>query len=564
MPELLDLRDLSNAEILNGIRNDASFDYQTRIPLSTQANGADVVQRLNDYRPAWNEFLNGFINRIGAIYARTQVWTNPLAMFKKGMLAFGDTVEEYMSDLLEAHNYDPDRDYMEQTLFGQERPAVEVNYHKITRQNYYKFTVNEKMLRRAFIADTGLQALISQLMEAPLKSDNFDEYLIMADLLKKNEANGGFFKVQVPEFSGINTDGEDAKFALAKIRSMAYRLPILSRQFNAAHLPMAARAEDMVLIGTPDFLASIDVYALAPLFHLEKAEQVVERTIALPAEHFGVDGTQAILTSKDFWMVFDTLIENRSQPNPAGLYDNYFLHHHGIYSLSRFVPAIMFTSDSGTISIASEDFTVSSVATPTVTDSDGTTVTTVQRGEIYSITSSVVTDPAGIDVAVAYSLTGNNSSHTYITPQGVLYVAGNETATSLVVKALSVSTDPTNPRLDPVASSNRTLTVAGDIKTDWPGSGQIAGIRIAGVDVADVDPADFTYALELAAGTKVTKGKVLVSTTGSPDVTTTVTVVPADPEATPPVVGGYTVVVTVDSGVGAAKVYTVNVTVPAA
>lgn len=562
--DLLDLRELSNAEILNGIRNDASFDYQTRIPLSTQANGADVVQQLNDYRPSWNEFLNGFINRIGAIYARTQVWSNPLAIFKKGLLSFGDTVEEYMSDLLEAHNYDPDRDYMERALFGQERPAVEVNYHKINRQNFYKFTVNENMLRRAFLSETGLQQLISQIMEAPLKSDQFDEYLIMANLLKLNEANGGFFKVQIPEFAGINTSGEDAKMALAKIRSMAYRLPILSREYNAAHLPMAAKAEDMVLIGTPDFLASVDVYALAPLFHLEKAEQVVERTIALPPEHFGVEGTQAILTSKDFWMAFDTLIENRSQPNPAGLYDNYFLHHHGIYSLSRFVPAIMFTSDSGSVTISSEGFTVSAVADPVVTDSEGSTVTTVQRGSLYSLSTDVTTDPAGTDVAVAYSLTGNNSSHTYITPQGVLYVAGNESATTISVVAHSVSTDPTNPRLDPVASDALELTVAGDIKTDWPGAGEILGITIAGVIVADVTASDLSYDLVLPAGTNVSKSKVGVATAGSPDVTTTVAKVAANPSATPPVVGGYTVTISVDNGVGAAKVYTVNVTVPAA
>ena len=552
--EILELRDLSNAEILNGIREDASFDYQTRIPLADQSNIATVVQSLLNYRPSWNEFSNGFVNRIGAIYARSALWTNPLGVFKKGLMTFGDTVEEYMSDILEAHSYDPDRNYMEQTLFGQERPAIEVNYHKVNRQDFYKFTVNEKILRRAFLNDQGLATLIAQIMEAPLKSDQWDEYLIMANLLKQNEANGGFYKIQVPEFAGINTSSDDAKIALAKIRSMAYRLPILSRQFNAAHLPMAAKAEDLVLIGTPDFLASIDVFALAPLFHLEKAEQVFERTIALPAEHFGVSGTQGILTTKDFWMVFDTLIENRNQPNPAGLYENYFLHHHGIYSLSRFVPAIMFTSDSGTVQINSKAFAVSSVAAPVATDSDGVTQTTVQRGEIYSLSSATVTDPAGIDVAVQYTMTGNLSSHTYITQHGVLYVAGNETATSLAITALSVSTDPTNPRLDPVASTATTLTVAGTVKTAWPAgvTAVLKGITIAGVPVAGIVPATLTYALTLPAGTVVNKGKVLVDTVGDPDVTTTV--VAGAP--------GYTVTVKVDNGAGAAKVYVVTVTVP--
>ena len=553
---ILELRDLSNAEILNGIREDSSFDYQTRIPLADQSNIQTVVQNLLNYRPSWNEFANGFINRIGAIYARSQMWTNPLGIFKKGLMTYGDTVEEYMSDLLEAHGYDPDRDFGEKVLFGQERPAIEVNYHKINRQDFYKFTVNEKILRRAFLNDGGLAQLIGQIMEQPLKSDQWDEYLIMSNLLKENEANGGFFKVQIPEFEGINVDPDDSKLALAKIRSMAYRLPILSRQFNAAHLPMAAKAEDLVLIGTPDFLASLDVYGLAPLFHLEKAEQVYERTISLPQEHFGVKGTQGILTSRDFWMVFDTLIENRNQPNPAGLYENYFLHHHGIYSLSRFVPAIMFTSDSGTITINSKEFTVSSVAAPTIKDGDGSTVTTVERGSIYSITSSTVTDPVGVDVAVAYSLTGNESSHTYITPYGVLYVSHDEAATSLSVKALSVSLDPTDPRTDPIASTATVLTVAADpaVSEDWPGGGQIEGIQIAGVDVLAIDPTDLTYALTLPAGTTVTKAKVEVTCSGNPDVTTTIV------KEAP----GYTVSIAVDNGVGAAKVYVVTVTVPAA
>jgi len=551
---VLELRDLSRAEVLNGIREDASFDYQSRVPEATQANVTAVVQGLLNYRPLWNEFLNGFVNRIGAVYARSQMWNNPLAPFKKGLMGFGDTVEEYMSDMLEAHGYDPDRDYMERFLFGQERPAVEVAYHKINRQNVYKFTVNEAMLKRAFLSDGSMSQLIAQIFEAPLKSDQWDEYLLMSQLLKENEKQGGFFKIQIPEFNGINTNGEDAKLALAKIRSMAYKLPILSRQYNASHLPMAANPEDMVLIGTPDFLASIDVYALAPLFHLEKAEQVFDRTIALPQEHFGVKGTQGILTTRDFWMVFDTLIENRSQPNPAGLYENYFMHHHGIYSLSRFVPAIMFTSDSGTISITSTEFTVSSVAAPTAKDGDGATVTTVTRGDIYSLSSSTVTDPAGIDVAVAYSLTGNLSGHTYITPQGVLYVAHDEAATSLSVKALSVSTDPTNPRLDPVASSATVLTVDGNVTEDWPNGGEIAGIRIAGVDVAGIDPTDTTYALTLPAGTTVTKAKVDVFTQGNPDVTTTIV------KEAP----GYTVSIAVDDGAGAATVYVVTVTVPAA
>ena len=552
--DMLELRDLTNAEILDGIREDAGFDYQSRVPLATQAGVSEVVKKLNDYRPFWNEFLNGFVNRIGAIYARNQMWQNPLSVFKKGLMAYGDTVEEYMTDLLEAHTYDPDRNYGENVLFGQERPNVEVNYHRVNRQDFYKVTINEKLMRRAFLNEGGLSQLIGQIMESPLKSDQFDEFLIMTKLFSEYEANGGFFKLNVPDFTGRASGETEAREALKTIKSMAYRLPILSRQYNAARLPMAAKPEDLVLIGTPDFLASIDVDGLAPIFHLDKATIVAERTIGLPEEYFGIDGAQGILTTKDFFMVFDTLIENRSQPNPAGLYDNYFLHHHGIYSASRFVPAILLTSDGGTV-VVRKEVSVVSLAVPVVKTREGASVTTVNRGDIYALSTAVTTSPAGEDAAVAYSVSGNKSSKTYITNQGVLYVGANESASSLTVTAHSVAVDPTNPRLDP-KTSTVTLTVAGDVSNEWPIQGELVGLTVAGAEVPGVVPGTLTYTLTLPTGTTVKASDVDVFYTGSGDVTKTVTKVDARP--------GYDVTVVFDPGTGAAKTYTVQVTVPAA
>ena len=547
--DILKIRDLSNAEILNGIREDSSFDYQQRIPVATQANMAQVVDKLTQYRPNMNEFLNGFVNRIGALYARTQMWTNPLAVFKKGMMTHGDTVEEYMADILEAHGYDPDRDYGEKVLFGQERPAVEVNYHKVNRQNFYKVTVNDKMLRRAFLDDSGLSSLIAQIMEAPMKSDQYDEFLLMSSLLAQNERNGGFFKIQIPEFSGLNADVADARMAMKLIKALAYKLPILSREYNAAGLPMAAKPEDLILIGTPDFLSSIDVDGLAPIFHIDKAETAYERTVALPEEYMGIDGAQGILTTKDFFMVFDTLIENRMQPNPVGLYDNFFLHHHGIYSLSRFVPSIMLTSDSGTITIRKE-YVVASIAAPTIRNSDGTAVTDVERGQLYELSAAVTTNPAGEEVAVAYSVTGATSNHTYVTPTGVLYVSGSEKSNSIRITAITTYTDPTNARLDG-KSAYVDVAVTGDLKIDWPGAGRIAKVVVNGVEVDDIDPTVLSYTLTLPEGTIVSKRTVEVLTIGSPDVNVAVA------KAT----GGYTATLSVDNGAGAAKVYTIAVTV---
>ena len=548
--DILDLRDLSNAEIMDAIRNEASMEYQNRIPEVSQATIKEAVDNLMNYRPAWNEFINTFVNRIGQVYARTQSWTNPFAVYKKGLMTFGDTVEEYMADMLEAHEYSADRDYGEKVLFGQERPAVEVNFHKVNRENFYKITVNEKLLRRAFLNEGGLSQLIAQIMDAPLKSDQWDEFLLMTNLFREYESNGGFYKMQVPDFSELNTGEYEARSALKTIKSMAMKLPYLSREFNAAHMPVAAQPTELTLIGTPNFLASIDVDGLAPIFHIDKADTSWNRTIPLPEQYFGIDGCQGILTTTDFFMVFDTLLENRNQPNPAGLYENFFLHHWQIISASRFVPAIMLTSEMQTITLR-EDFTVSSIADTVVSDADGNVVTTVNRGSIYALDTAVVTDPVGGNVGVAYAVTGNESNHTYITNNGVLYVGQDEASDTITVTAITTFTDPTNPRLDGI-TSDVDLTVAGDVQAMWPVTGILAGIKIAGVSVDGIDPETTAYTLELATGTVVTKAKVLVDVVGSANVVKTVTATET----------GYVVVVSVDPGEGAAVDYTVTVTVP--
>lgn len=548
--DVLELRSVGTAELLDAIRNDASLDYQMRIPEATQAGVTAVISGLEDNRPSWNEFLNQFINRIGSIYARSQSWTNPLAVYKKGMLSFGDTVEEYMAGLIEARRYDSDRNYGEKILFSQERPNVEVNYHKVNRQDLYKFTVNERMLKRAFVDGASLTDLLEQIMAAPIKSDNWDEFLLMASLFSQNEKNGGFFKVQVDEFQGLNATSDHARDALKTIRSLAYTLPYLSTKYNAAGMPAAASPDELMLIGTPQFLASIDVDGLAPLFHADKADIMRERTIPLPTEHFGIDGAQGVLTTKDFFMVFDTLIENRSQPNPAGLYENYFLHHHQIISLSRFVPAILLTSESGSVTI-SQDYNVTGL-TLKVHDSDAAEVTSVERGGIYSVDATTVTTPEGAPVGVSYSLTGATSPRTYVTTDGVIYVARDEKSDTIKVTGHTALIPRDNARKEPITKTV-TLTVEGEISSEWPNSGELSGVSIAGVTLTGIDPKVLTYNVALPAGTKVTKSNVKVQTSGSPDVA--VKVANAS--------GGYAVTITVDAD-GAPKVYTITATVPAA
>lgn len=432
------LKDRTNQEIMDAIRSDMPLSYQARIPAATQAGVKNTAEQLFTYRPMLNEFVDALVNQIGSIVGQGMVWSNPLAIFKQGMLSFGSTVEEYQVGLLKAHTYDPDRDYMERDIFGQEQPDVKSIFHTVNRQNYYKITINDTMLRRAFLDEGGLSSFVTDLMAAPTTSDSLDEFKLMCRLIPQYENMGGFYKVQVGDVASLSSTEADAKSALRKMRAMAGNLRFPSRKYNAASMPTFAEPEDLVLITTPEFQSGIDVNALAAAFHVDYAN-FDSRTLQIPQSEFGITGAQAILTSKNFFRVYDTRIENTSMPNPVGLYNNYFLHHHGIISCSTFVPAVLFTTAAGTVD---PPITIKPPTGLTITvdkAADGSAVTTFKAGGIYGL--SVTGAPANSDYSTVWSLTGNQSNKTYVTQDGNVHIGSDETATSVTITATAVFAD---------------------------------------------------------------------------------------------------------------------------
>lgn len=544
-------QDTPNAAILDAVRGVASTDYQRRIPDATTAGVAQTIEALTNAanRQWYNEFIDVLVNRIGMTIARNNSWTNPLAPFKRGLLSFGNTIEEIQVGLLQAHNYDPDRDYMEGTLFGRERPEVQVNFHTVNRQNFYKVTINDVLLKRAFLDPNGLAGFINQLMEAPTTSDQWDEFLLTSSLFAQYESNGGFFHVNVPDVANDESTGDDARRALRRMRSTAGNLKFLSTQYNAARMPVAAQPEDLLLFVTPEFNAAIDVEALAGAFNIEKA-QMHGKIVELPDTAFGINGCQAIMTTADFFVIADTLFESTNQWNPANLHNNYFLHHHEVISCSRFVPAVMFTTQGGT-----EVITVSSPATSvsaiTIEAINGVVPTNVATDGAIQLIANAVTTPAGGATAVVWSVTGSSNPRTFISQAGVLHVAYDETATTLHVFATSASVDPDNPRKDPVQATLDVTVVNGPVHL-WPevGGGLLA-VSLLGVPVAGVVPGTFTYAPTIPTGSTLKVSDVDAETMGNADTDITVTKVGTT---------GYTVVVKVDNGVGAQVTYTFNVT----
>ena len=514
---------VSNARLLDSIRVDASHAYQQRIPAATQGDITKTFDALMEFRPEMNEFLDALVNRIGDVVIRSKSWSNPLGRFKRGMMQYGDTIEEIALDLLKAKRYDPNCCY--EDVFKCNPPEVMTNFHTINRQDRYDLTLNEVMLRRAFLSEYGLSDLIEREMNTLYTSDYWDEYLIMRNLFTEYARIDGFYKVQVPDLSTAVTPDQRQQVSLQiteAIRTMTGKLQFLSTMYNAGGMPTFTRPSELVLFAEPAFIAALDVNVIAFAFNASAAS-VPERIIML--DEIPIDGVQAILCDTDIFMCADTLMEFRSIENPKGLSWNYFWHHHGLYSMSRFVTAVAFTTEVGTMTTVPE-ITINNVkievvdhdpahcscchkpyitAKTTTTVSPANVVTSVSGGEsspavgttaATSATSVTTIDDnhfiegqasvdAGHDIrcvaivggtvkpkdskyvipqSVVWDISETSGKKTkmgtFIDPEGVLHTDPAEENTSVTVRATTTYVEPSKPMAEQsYKSATREITI---------------------------------------------------------------------------------------------------------
>ena len=128
----------SAPQIINAIRNDASINYKNYVPYATpdaesiRAIGAVIM----DNTALKNEFLNALINRIGRVVVTSKLYSNPWAVFKKGKLEFGETIEEIFVNLAKPFQYSPET--AETNVWKREIPDVRAAFHTLNFKKFYK------------------------------------------------------------------------------------------------------------------------------------------------------------------------------------------------------------------------------------------------------------------------------------------------------------------------------------------------------------------------------------------------------------------------------------------
>ncbi len=401
----------NGVDILNAIRNYASDTYRQRIPIATQDNIREIGNAMLQYQSTQNEFLNALVNRIARVLITSKSYQNPLAHFKKGMMEYGETVEEVFVNIAKAHPFDPI--VAEKTVFKREIPDVAAVFHKMNLQNFYKATISQEQLRQAFLSANGVTDLISRIVEAMYTGSEFDEFLCMKKLIEDAATTGKMYPVVIPTPSAAN-----AKSIVTTIKAVSNNLEFLSSKYNAMGVMNFTKKPNQILIMDTSFDAMIDVEVLASAFNMSKAEFMGQRVLI---DNFGeLTGCVAALVDEDWFMVFDNMLNFTEQYNAEGLYWNYFYHVWKTFSTSPFANAILFTTTE-----------------QSVTKVEVTGPATIAKGQVGQYVATV-TGTAMVPQGVVWTVTGTADTKAVIDWTGKLLVPPDETNTTLTVKAASV------------------------------------------------------------------------------------------------------------------------------
>ena len=329
--------------VFNAIRAEASETYKARVPEATQTNITDVANPLFTYSAVFNEWYSALVNRIAFTVISSKMYNNPLALFKRGLIEVGETIEEIFIDLIKAEPYylvdDEDKTAC-QDLYERRLAQVKSAFHTRNRQDKYPMSISYDDMRSAFTSWEGVDNFIRRKIEQLYASDQYDEYILMKHVFFEAGTRGALAEVVIPD----GTDKATMQEVLIAMREMVLNVSFRTNKYNYAQVSTFSNREDLVLFALPNFISRVDVVALAEAFNLEKTDFLSRVVIVDDFGGLETAGVKAILADKDWFMVYDNLFTMREAENGARLYNNMFLHHWQTISYSPFKTAIAFTT----------------------------------------------------------------------------------------------------------------------------------------------------------------------------------------------------------------------------
>lgn len=419
--------------VMKALYNETGSDFRDRIPEPTATNVAEFGAALLADRTSLNTFATSIVEKFARTFFNDTLINNKLKVFKKGKVETGFKLEEIFVRVAKGTKYDPDNAYaneLKRTL-----PATETIIHIENSRLEYDATMSQAEVKTAFTSWDGVNTLFVKIIQSMYDGYELDEFSLMKELIIQY-AKRGFFKfVKVDPIA----DKASAEEFVITAKTYSNLLEFPSDEYNAMDVIRQTPKSEQHLILRAKEDARISVQALAAAFNMTETNFYGHKQML---DNFGdISNAFGALISENWFQVYDTDEEMNSLYVRKGRYWNYTYHRWGIFSISRFEPAILF--------ITSYDNPVTSV---TVTP----TLDVVKRGKTRDLQALVnivddTTLPEGTEPTlsggtalskeVTWKLEGNLKTGTKLTNETgtsvTLEVAEDETAKDLRVTATS-------------------------------------------------------------------------------------------------------------------------------
>ena len=410
--------DATTSAVINAIAPALS----ERIPTATAENLQDIGQYILNNKALANQFLNVLVNRIARVVITSRLYENPLAVFKKGTERYGDIIEEVYVNIANAHEYNPQ--IAENEVYKRIIPDVGAVFHKTNIQLFYKATIQEDSLEKAFVSEQGMRTLIAGIVDSLYSGANYDEFVSMKNIFAESADEMYYIKTDAPTVDNIHN-------IVTNIKSASNLMEFMSNQYNAAGVMNYTPKDKQVLLLRADVDAIMDVNVLAAAFNMSKAEFLGRKVLV---DNFGAENPDvyAVLCDDEFLMVVNTLDKFTEQYNSEGLYWNYFWHVWRVYSRSPFSNCICFSYGD-----------IVPATAVTITNAAGT----YAKGTNLQMTATVAPATA-TNKNVRWTLEGANND-TYISATGMVHLGAAQSGT-LTIKATLVN----NPEINDTCTWN--------------------------------------------------------------------------------------------------------------
>jgi len=332
--------------IMNTIWDNASSDYQERIPEATRENVEQVRYAMIDDNNIMvaNEFASLLLNKLVKSMLLTKMFKNPLKSLKKGKKPLGDTIEEIYNNFIKGEDFDGSGNTT--ALMGRTLPDTKVVYHRTNSKMKYPVTISREKLTRAFSSWDNLESYINNLISQLYNSAELDEFLATKELINSAYKNNALKKIKI---SDPLTSKANAESFIKTVKTVSGLMAFPSDRWNSylevqdtdtKPIVTFSRKSEQVLILDTATDTSVSVDVLANTFNMSVAEFNDTKKIVI--DYFPDKNIRAALVDEWFFQIYDDVLTVGTFNNGESLYTNYWLHVWQTLAYSILVNGVVF------------------------------------------------------------------------------------------------------------------------------------------------------------------------------------------------------------------------------